>query len=69
MGITGTTEKDTDVIVAMIMVGDTTEAMTMIEVTTVDIIVATMIRGMSAITIVIGTIETINRSDPTSDSS
>lgn len=69
MGIIGTTEKDTVVIVAMIMVGDTTEAMTMIEVTTVDIIVATMIRGMSAITIVIGTIETINRSDPTSDSS
>jgi hypothetical protein len=69
VGITGTTEKDTVVIVAMIMVGDTTEAMTMIEVATVDIIVATMIRGMSAITIVIGTIETINRSDPTSDSS
>ena len=69
MGITRTTEKDTVVIVAMIMVGDTTEAMTMIEVTTVDIIVAIMIRGMSAITIVIGTIETINRSDPTSDSS
>jgi hypothetical protein len=69
VGITGTTEKDTVVIVAMIMGGDTTEAMTMIEVTTVDIIVAIMIRGMSAITIVIGTIETINRSDPTSDSS
>jgi hypothetical protein len=69
VGITGTTGKDTVVIVAMIMVGDTTEAMTMIEVTTVDIIVAIMIRGMSAITIVIGTIETINRSDPTSDSS
>jgi hypothetical protein len=65
VGITGTTEKDT----VVIMVGDTTEAMTMIEVTTVDIIVAIMIRGMSAITIVIGTIETINRSDPTSDSS
>nr|WP_191623620.1 hypothetical protein [Pseudomonas fluorescens] len=44
----------------MITVVDTTEVMTMIESMTADMIVATMIRGMNAITvvIVIVTIET-----------
>lgn len=44
----------------MIMVADTTEGMTTIEGTTADMIVATMIKGMNAITIVIVTIETTN---------
>jgi len=39
------------------MVGGMTEVTTMIEGITADMIVATMIRGMSAITIVIVTIE------------
>ena len=42
----------------MITVVDTTEVMTMIESMTADMIVATMIRGMIAITVVIVTIET-----------
>ncbi len=49
-------------IVAMIMIVDTTECMTeimtIIEVTIVGMIVATMIRDMSAIAIMIVTIET-----------
>jgi hypothetical protein len=53
---------DTVVIVAMIMIVDTTECMTeimtIIEVTIVGMIVATMIRDMSAIAIMIVTIET-----------
>ena len=44
----------------MIMVVDTTEGMTMTEGTTADMIVATMIKGMSAITIAIVTIEMTN---------
>ncbi|WP_158283921.1 hypothetical protein [Pseudomonas sp. OV226] len=54
------TEKGTVVIGVMIMVVDTTEGMTMTEGTTADMIVATMIKGMSAITIAIVTIETTN---------
>jgi hypothetical protein len=48
------------VIEVMITVVDTTEVMTMIESMTADMIVATMIKGMNAITvvIVIVTIET-----------
>jgi len=53
-------EKGTVVIGVMIMVADTTEGMTMTEGTTADMIVATMIKGMSAITIAIVTIETTN---------
>jgi hypothetical protein len=54
------TEKGTVVIGVMIMVVDTTEGMTMTEGTTADMIVATMIKGMSAITIAIVTIEMTN---------
>ncbi len=55
MGLTGTTEKGTGEIVIeiMITVVDTTAGMTMIEGMTADTIVATMIRGMIAITVVI----------------
>lgn len=51
----------------MITVVDTTEVMTTIEGMTADTIVVTMIRGMSAITIVtIETIETIETTEGTS---
>ncbi len=47
----------------MITVVDTTEMMTTIEGMTADMIVVTMIRGMSAITVVIVTIETTEGGD------
>ncbi|RON40048.1 hypothetical protein BK664_09325 [Pseudomonas brassicacearum] len=55
MGLTGTTENGTVEIEieVMITVVDTTAGMTMIEGMTADMIVVTMIRGMSAITAVI----------------
>jgi hypothetical protein len=60
--LTGMRGRDTVVIVAMIMIVDTTEGMTevmtIIEVTIVGMIVATMIRDTSAIAIMIVTIET-----------
>jgi hypothetical protein len=64
VGLTGKTETGTAGIAVevMITIGDTTEgmieAMTMIEDMTAEMIVVTMISGMSAITIVIVTIET-----------
>ncbi|WP_223511512.1 hypothetical protein [Pseudomonas sp. GL-B-19] len=53
-------EKGTGVIGVMIMVEGMTEVMTMIEGITADMIVATMIRGMNEIAIVIVTIGTTN---------
>jgi hypothetical protein len=55
VGLTGTTENGTVEIEieVMITVVDTTAGMTMIEGMTADMIVVTMIRGMSAITAVI----------------
>ena len=62
MGLTGTTEKGTVVIGVMIMVADVTDGMTMTEGATADMSLATMIKGMNAITITIAivTIETTN---------